>query len=87
MQPGNQDYESLYLFPALDLKCIRYSFGAADALLSQCIRLADLSQICPAARDVLVSAAIPVPKIELAGIRDTIVRHDVSSIKRQATQK
>lgn len=48
MRPGNKEYGSLYLFPALSLKRAVYTFGPEDSLLLQGVRLIGLTGLCPA---------------------------------------
>jgi hypothetical protein len=69
LKPGNVQVQNFYVYPALNLNCIQYSFGSDDSFLSKGIRLVDLSELCRTAREILVQNAIPVRALEMARCR------------------
>ena len=78
----NDKPESFYLFPALDLRCWRYSFGPGDALLSRGIKLTSLAQLRSVAEKTLIANAIPVPTLDLTGLRRPLLNNERSGNKR-----
>ncbi len=61
----NEDWQFLFLLPAVKLLDRQYCFGIDDELLSAGLRLSELSELCWAAREVLVANAPPVPHISI----------------------
>lgn len=74
LQPGNQEYQGLYLFPALDLGCSQRTLRHDDKLLQAGLRLSSLSHLCTAARKLLVANAIPVPKLDISDLHESNLR-------------
>ena len=88
LRPGNEDYSGLYLFPALQMKCMQYTFGPDDLLLQKGVNIRDLSQLCVVAREVLVANAVPVPKLDLEELRESrLTLHDRPRNKRYRQDK
>ena len=65
----NEECEWLFLFPALKLENRHYFFGLDDKLLSLGVRLTKLSELCEAARQVLIANALPLPQILVPELR------------------
>ena len=78
----NDKPESFYLFPALDLRCWRYSFGPGDDSLSCGIKLTSLAQLRSVAEKTLIANAIPVPTLDLTGLRRPLLNNERSGNKR-----
>lgn len=78
LDADNEAPESFYLFSAFDLRCWQYSFGPSDNLLSRGIRLEDLSQLCSAAEKTLIANAIPVPALDLSGLKKPLLQYQRS---------
>jgi DNA invertase Pin-like site-specific DNA recombinase len=68
MRPGNNEYEALYLLPALRFKCTLYKFGSNDVLLSHGVRLRDLSALCRGLKEMIMRVATSTQCIDIESV-------------------